>query len=469
MDETTTSQQQRTILIVGGSDGSGTRGVVQALGQLHVPMLVDDHQSLDVHVQSAGGWPPLVALALQQQQTESSSSVNTTTTTTTALTAAWRRVERTWSRRIRHMEHMLKSTSTPVATRVDYGFKAPVSMLLLPFFARYYKNNHHGDVIKFLHVVRDGRDIAVSHNQSPVHKFYDAYYGRAAAAARRTAVHNQTAVLAMDLWNDWNVQVAEEWCNNTSSSANNKNNNNNNGVNIDCLVVRAEDLIGHNKYTSLQRMAEFVGSPLSTDQLCCLAHRPTQDLGASAHVTEAGTAAVGASRPQRLHWPHPGRRRLVDVGQRRPLAARRGRHHQHAVRRNRLQQQQRTTPDDVDSTLEIALVRRRPSHQQRQSALRHHGPRPGAAAVPLGARFGKWNNTTTLPPDVLRLLEEHGQRGLALFGYHQPQLPLYPPPASENESHQQHHCDASVLSRCSGSSSSSTTTTTSQQQQQQPK
>ena len=55
---------------------------------------------------------------------------------------------------------------------VKWGFKAPVSMLLVPFLKEMAPGG-----LKFLHVVRDGRDIAFSGNKTPVSKFYPAYRG----------------------------------------------------------------------------------------------------------------------------------------------------------------------------------------------------------------------------------------------------------------------------------------------------
>lgn len=50
-------------LIVGGSDGSGTRGVVALLQRLEVPMVVEDRGTMDVHgapYMVKGGWPAVV-------------------------------------------------------------------------------------------------------------------------------------------------------------------------------------------------------------------------------------------------------------------------------------------------------------------------------------------------------------------------------------------------------------------------
>ena len=61
--------QQLPILLVGGSDGSGTRGVVDVLmNELYVDFIVEDRTTLDVHGQqmfSGEGWPKLVTTTLQ--------------------------------------------------------------------------------------------------------------------------------------------------------------------------------------------------------------------------------------------------------------------------------------------------------------------------------------------------------------------------------------------------------------------
>lgn len=55
-------------LIVGGSDGSGTRGVVALLERLNVPMIVEDKGTMDVHgapYMVKGGWPAVVRPVIQ--------------------------------------------------------------------------------------------------------------------------------------------------------------------------------------------------------------------------------------------------------------------------------------------------------------------------------------------------------------------------------------------------------------------
>ncbi len=56
------------VLIIGGSDGSGTRGVVDVLQSLHVDVVYEDRGTMDVHGQEMFeglGWPELVKVALR--------------------------------------------------------------------------------------------------------------------------------------------------------------------------------------------------------------------------------------------------------------------------------------------------------------------------------------------------------------------------------------------------------------------
>lgn len=55
-------------LIVGGTDGSGTRGVVDLLERLKVPMIVEDTSTKDVHgspYMAKSGWPAVVRPVVQ--------------------------------------------------------------------------------------------------------------------------------------------------------------------------------------------------------------------------------------------------------------------------------------------------------------------------------------------------------------------------------------------------------------------
>lgn len=87
-----------------------------------------------------------------------------------------------------------KAGNQPTARYVTWGFKAPVAMLLVPFFQEAWGQ------VKFLHVVRDGRDIAFSGNQSPVKKFFDDTF----PVSSRERGLGSAALMAIRLWSVWN-------------------------------------------------------------------------------------------------------------------------------------------------------------------------------------------------------------------------------------------------------------------------
>ena len=57
---TPSSSQSHSVLVVGGTDGSGTRSVVKILTKLGVTMVSEDPETFDIHADSVGGWPTIV-------------------------------------------------------------------------------------------------------------------------------------------------------------------------------------------------------------------------------------------------------------------------------------------------------------------------------------------------------------------------------------------------------------------------
>jgi len=172
---------------------------------------------------------------------------------------------------------------------VQFGWKAPVSMLLLPFLREVF------GPIKFLHVVRDGRDIALSRNMSPVKKFYKSFYGNDGLPAELPSSTDPTNsnntdvmnVLAMQLWNDWNLQVLEY-----------EKKHGTNANDFDYLVMRTEDLLNpETKFQSLQQLADFVGSPMSLSDICCQSQQAIVDMGESS----VGAGAKGRHGGKHRH------------------------------------------------------------------------------------------------------------------------------------------------------------------------
>ena len=78
-----------------------------------------------------------------------------------------------------------------------WGWKEPRSIYLLPFLDSQFPNG------KFLHMVRDGRDMALSPNQNQLRK-----HGRAVLSWRERLLHS-TAESSMLLWADVNLRAAD--------------------------------------------------------------------------------------------------------------------------------------------------------------------------------------------------------------------------------------------------------------------
>lgn len=116
-----------------------------------------------------------------------------------------------------------RPTGGEAAKHISWGFKAPVSMLLVPFFEETWGK------AKFLHVVRDGRDIAFSGNQTPVEKFYADMFPK----GTRESGFKEPSVKAMALWNSWNVGV-HHWAASRKEQG---------ATGLDYLLLHAEDLI----------------------------------------------------------------------------------------------------------------------------------------------------------------------------------------------------------------------------------
>lgn len=182
-------------LIVGGSDGSGTRAFVSALGKLGVPMIVDDRGTLDIHGKplfDKQGWPPLVQLVLNHTHSANYNVRDLPEDVSVIITEELTKLKEDLikrgarydnkelnkiKRKLNHYpnnhhiptQHLRKPTNgferhhrnlleDTIPTErlnktnlVQYGWKAPVSMLLLPFLREVF------GPIKFLHVIRDGR------------------------------------------------------------------------------------------------------------------------------------------------------------------------------------------------------------------------------------------------------------------------------------------------------------------------
>lgn len=80
-----------------------------------------------------------------------------------------------------------------------WGWKNPRSMFLLPLIHSVFPK------LYFIHVVRDGRDMAFSKNQNQPHKHYQALFGQAYSAN----APEKAAIQAIELWSKANLDAAE--------------------------------------------------------------------------------------------------------------------------------------------------------------------------------------------------------------------------------------------------------------------
>jgi hypothetical protein len=152
--------EELPILIVGGSDGSGTRGVVDMLQRLKIDMIVQDkYNQGDIHAPQmfqGKGWPPLALLGLQARNGSLLYEFDD------MLPWAQRQAELNVKKLLAHLKQsykmylptkyptLVETNGTSLSNGVSYGFKAPITMLLLPILSHVI-----GRPIKFVHVLRE--------------------------------------------------------------------------------------------------------------------------------------------------------------------------------------------------------------------------------------------------------------------------------------------------------------------------
>jgi hypothetical protein len=383
---------QKVPLVVGGSDGSGTRAFVEILRQLGVPMLSDDPISLDVHgdtMMGGMGWPPLARAVLRETRSSNYQldhlSDSLRNMTITELTALYNKF------RIRGKK--LKGN----VDKVTFGFKAPVSMLLVPILRQVL------GPMRYLHIVRDGRDVSLSQNQSPVQKFYNDSYDD--AQERRMMYSDDfDSVMGMQLWNDWNTGLLDYERTHAD------------GRSFDFLVMRTEDLLNpETKFEALVQLADFVGSTYPLRKLCCISlrrmedmtkklKRPTGWLRKKKSGTKSGFSRSSKNTIKGTGNPHSGRR-LTQVRVANADTMNK------TVTRN-VKAKKRRASDEEHSI----MIPEQQQHQRRRlwgwTRLENN-----IINTVVANRYGKWVSLLQEKPDVSRRLHKEGAKGLAAFGY----------------------------------------------------
>ena len=257
-------------LVIGGSDGSGTRAFVDILGRLGVAMLVDDSGTMDVHGKSmlkGRGWPPLASAVLKETRSSNYNFEELSKGLQSMSVSELSKLRDAFNIRGKNLINRARAKNiTNISKDITYGFKAPVSMLLVPILQKVM------GPMKYLHIVRDGRDVAMSQNQSPVKKFYIDSYADG-LERRKNYTGELEHVMGMQLWNDWNIGLFEYERQHTD------------GHTFDFLVMRTEDLLNpEKKFKSLVQLANFVGSQKTMEELCCMSRKAVVDMGMSANL-----------------------------------------------------------------------------------------------------------------------------------------------------------------------------------------
>jgi hypothetical protein len=409
------SLDQPAILILGGSDGSGTRSFVQHLIQLGIPMIYDDEITMDVHGRSMSdgdGWPQIVRMVLD---TVHSANYNVSSLPDNVKEIAFFHLNNLKKELTRKFENRFRDGAR-VKSGVLFGFKAPVTMLLLPILREVF------GTVKFLHVVRDGRDVALSANQSPVKKFYTFYYkdyiARRRKLERPAGEESLEHVFAMQLWNDWNTEVME-W---ERIHADEKS--------FDYMVMRTEDLVDpKHKLDSLLHLATFVGLRPSPSELCCISIKDEKDMGLSVNVSQRGRtsfydgfgALLTADRGPPTLDSDFSRDKVQET-----RAIKRER-----LRRQRLNRtQMQTKGDESDLSTGVASGRRRRRRRLSGSGIITSRLEQDAESIANGAvgiskdsklsvqrRYGRWATTLQNRTDLSLKLHAEGAVGLKAFGY----------------------------------------------------
>lgn len=151
------------VLVIGGTDGSGTRAFVDTIRSLGVPIVGDDPHTFDIHgscMFAKKGWPGLISTILKETHSANYDWEDLPTTTQVIVEREVRRLLRSLNVKFfetqRRRRGVMQIPSpfdpnprTELASNVAFAIKAPVSMLVLPVLSKFM------GPIKFVHVIRE--------------------------------------------------------------------------------------------------------------------------------------------------------------------------------------------------------------------------------------------------------------------------------------------------------------------------
>ena len=244
------------------------------------------------------------------------------------------------------------------------------------------------------HCSYSGRDVALSDNQSPVIKFYNVTY-RDYENRSNTWNGDLYPVKAMQLWNDWNLQVQTYGEDHSST--------------IDYLLIRSEDLLHEtSRFESWQQLADFVGSQFSPKEICCLSRKTIRDQGASvAHnpknAPNKNQDFFGDALDALLM-----EKRLKDLES--SLKER----EEHLEALNASLAQRQASLEELETSLkelETSLRKQYQAQAQHRRLLENKPP------TDVQERYGKWQVLLANKTNLSKHLHEEGAEGLRVFGY----------------------------------------------------
>jgi hypothetical protein len=147
------------ILIIGGTDGSGTRAFVDTIKRLGVIIVADDLNTFDVHAGAlfhGQGWPALVNTVLKHTHSGDYEWDDLPNATRRILAQEIPKflkplkVKYKRQKKLQRQQHQLGfGPHSPKAKGVSFAMKAPVAMLVLPVLTKFMGK------VKFMHVLRE--------------------------------------------------------------------------------------------------------------------------------------------------------------------------------------------------------------------------------------------------------------------------------------------------------------------------
>lgn len=255
-------------------------------------MISEDPETYDIHADIVKGWPEVVAPVVSSTQsldyTPSKLNSALQIKTKQAVGAILNQVAKDSLKPTSYklaVGGVLPHPADVTTNSVLYGFKAPVAMTLAPWFAELSPH------FKFVHVLRDGRDISFSANQGPVKKFFKAMY-------RTQGTQLPEQVKSIKLWSDWNSQVYH-WATHYASQLDQEATTTaRNEKSFGYFAIHSEDLVHPStavRFAAISHLASFVGSDLDPTRLCCLALKESGFMGSHDRTPITKKTASGAA------------------------------------------------------------------------------------------------------------------------------------------------------------------------------